>query len=257
MKFLLTIVIFFSFLNATTHYPNIFSSQGDNLYKSSTKIMGFKQIPSLSTEVTAYIDNIEKTKKLGYKADTSDEKQDKVAYLKALRSLQKTHDKVLNHSIIELHNSIKVDNYQKFLALVDSGIYYYQNKPILKEKIFTYYKKNKHKKNNTTLNRLIKEEENSKIIFASTSYADVETPLIQEQTPKKEIILLSSPNCIYCKKAKSVLSSTGKYYKEYNIKDPKGKELFKKYNGTGVPIIIAGKQVLRGFSKDAILKAIQ
>ena len=59
------------------------------------------------------------------------------------------------------------------------------------------------------------------------------TPSKQAVEHKKEIVLISSPSCPYCKKAKRLLTQEG------------------------VPLIIFGDRVLRGFSEQSILQALR
>ena len=75
--------------------------------------------------------------------------------------------------------------------------------------------------------------------------------------PKNRIILLTRPGCPYCTKAKNVLDRTGVRYKEYNVRKPYGGKLFKRYKGTGVPILVVGEKVLRGYNKQKYLDAIK
>ncbi len=262
MKYVLIFISlsFFTLLQATPHYPQLFSIQGTPLYTSVKNIATFKNVASLEVETSEYIQKLNDTQQIGFQADNSNNKTNKSLYLKALRSLQKSHDKILQHSIKELNYSMKKNDYQKFLNLVNAGMFYYKDKPVLKEKILTYYQHNKAKGKSTLLDTIIQQENSVVTRYAATNNYSVENTNIavaKNSVPKKEIILLSRPGCPWCVKAKQLLQSTGNTYSEYNILQSEGERLYKKYNGTGVPIVIINEKVIKGFSKKAILSALK
>ena len=252
MRYLLFFIglSFFTLGHASSNYPQLFSAQGTPLYKSAKNIAEFNKVPSLEIEVSKYLQQLSDTQELGFKVDSSLEETNKRLYLKTLRSLQKSQDKILQHSIKELTYKIKKDEYQKFLDVANAGMFYYQEKPILKEKILTYYKKNRTHKRSALLDAIIKKENSLVTHYASTITNN-------ENNSIKEIILLSRPGCAWCLKAKQLLQSSGNAYSEYNIMQSQGKRLFQKYNGTGVPVIIIDEKVIKGFNKNAILSALK
>jgi len=72
---------------------------------------------------------------------------------------------------------------------------------------------------------------------------------------KTTVILLSRPGCGYCTLAKKLLDSNGVKYQQYNIRtSKKGQSLFKKYKGTGVPLVINGSQIIRGYDEYQLSK---
>ena len=263
MKYVLTFIAIscYTVLQASLNYPIIFSSQGTVLYESAKDIAKFKELPSYEKEVSKYLEELESTKKSGYKADISDDKKEKMVYLKELRTLQTKQDRILNRSMRDLNTYINKNDYKNFLKMVNIAIPHYSQKTILQEKIFSYYKKNKNQKKNKILDKLIRKNKSIKIHYA-TRRADIKVPdtiveIVQEQSTKKEIILLSRPGCSYCVKAKHLLDSTGNRYKEYNVKKSKGAKLYKKYNGNGVPVIVIGDKVIKGFNASSILAALK
>ncbi len=55
--------------------------------------------------------------------------------------------------------------------------------------------------------------------------------------------------CGYCKKARRYFKEKGIPFQEYDTETTqKGREDYKKLNGTGVPIILVGKKRMNGFS---------
>lgn len=71
--------------------------------------------------------------------------------------------------------------------------------------------------------------------------------------------IYSTQSCIYCKKAKEYFKENNIAYDEYDVgKNPAyAQEMVKKSGQMGVPVIIAGGEVIVGFNKarlDQILK---
>jgi len=104
-------------------------------------------------------------------------------------------------------------------------------------------------------------------VYAKLTYVEeepyTEAQYLAEYGPKDKkieveqpsIILLSRPGCGYCTKAKNLLDSRGVKYTQYNVQtSKKGRTLFKKYKGRGVPLIINGSQVIRGYNAQEISK---
>jgi glutaredoxin len=71
-----------------------------------------------------------------------------------------------------------------------------------------------------------------------------------ESSDSRKIIMYSTSWCGYCKKARNFFSSNGIPFVDYDIEtSDKGKRDYKKLNGSGVPIILVGKQRMNGFSE--------
>jgi glutaredoxin len=82
-----------------------------------------------------------------------------------------------------------------------------------------------------------------------------DTPLSETEEPnskkinRKKVVMYSAVWCSTCKTAKSYFRRKGIPFKEYDIEtSAKGRKDYKKLKGTGVPIIMAGKQRMDGFS---------
>ncbi len=247
-------------LHASTAYPKLFAQQSTPLYTSSKIFVQLKKFDSLRAAVNSYVNKADKTIQMGVQAENSDDKNVKKTYLDALRSLQKDHDNIVNLSTRELINAISKNKYQRFLSLVNSSMEFYKNKPSINKKIMTYYENNKGKERSAVLEKIIQDDKNYEKVYLTIKHpAYNSNSNVQRTTSKgnhKKIVLLSRPGCPYCVKTKAVLKSRGVAYKEYNIQESYGASLFKKHKGTGVPILIVGNKVLRGFSKQAILDAL-
>lgn len=73
-----------------------------------------------------------------------------------------------------------------------------------------------------------------------------------------EVKIYSTPTCPYCNLAKDYLSSKGVSFRNIDVSaDPAAAEEMKNVSGQlGVPVIIAGSEVIVGFDKSAINKAL-
>jgi len=72
------------------------------------------------------------------------------------------------------------------------------------------------------------------------------------------VVLLSTSWCPWCRTAREMFRSEGIPYTEYDVETtPKGRELYRRYDGSGVPLIIVNGVVIRGFNKVAIYQALR
>lgn len=261
MKYILSILILtlFMTLNAKESYPKLFSQQGTPLYKAIGSFKSLDKIPEMKQYIDAYKIDAKKTKELGFKADTA---EDKKAYLKALRKLQKEHDEVIGLSIKIVYKAIEKDKYVEFKRMVNFGISYYEKRPKLRKEMLTYYKKNRTKAKIASLEKLLRYDrsvtkvyDESEHVFAETTSNQIESRV--ESKADKSIILLSATGCGWCAKLKAFLDKKSVSYRELNIKNSEGARLYRKYNGRGVPMTIIDDKVIRGYSPDKIMREIQ
>lgn len=78
-----------------------------------------------------------------------------------------------------------------------------------------------------------------------------ETSNTKHKPPKKgkKVVMYSAVWCGVCKTAKNYFRNNKIPFREYDIEtSEKGRRDYKKLNGTGVPIILVGKQRMSGFS---------
>ena len=71
----------------------------------------------------------------------------------------------------------------------------------------------------------------------------------------KQVLIYSTPNCVYCKMAKEFFTANGVAYTEYDVAaDPARKaELIEKSGQLGVPVIqIGDDSIVIGFNKPKI-----
>ena len=73
-----------------------------------------------------------------------------------------------------------------------------------------------------------------------------------------DVKVYSTPTCPYCKLVKEYLSSKGVKFQNIDVSldQAAGEEMIKISGQMGVPVIVAGSQVITGFDKEAINKAL-
>ncbi|GGY56081.1 NrdH-redoxin [Bacterioplanes sanyensis] len=71
------------------------------------------------------------------------------------------------------------------------------------------------------------------------------------------VVLYATEWCGYCQRARKLFEEKGIDYVEYDIeKSELGKEQYDQLNGQGVPLILYNGEVLRGFSRQAIMNLV-
>jgi len=75
----------------------------------------------------------------------------------------------------------------------------------------------------------------------------------------KNIIIYSTPTCVYCKMAKEYFGGKGIAFTEYNVAEESDKldEMVKKSGQMGVPVIDIDGKIMVGFNKSEIEAALQ
>lgn len=73
-----------------------------------------------------------------------------------------------------------------------------------------------------------------------------------------EVIIYSTPSCVYCNAAKAFFSEKGITYTEHNVAADaeKRKEMIEKSGQMGVPVIVIDGQLIVGFNKPVVAKAL-
>ena len=260
MRYILSFIILalLTTLSAQKNYPELFAKQGTPLYKAVGSFTYRDNISGIKLFVDEYIIEAKRTKELGFKADKFNDSQNISIYFKSLRILQKKHDNIVGFSTKLLYESIKKDDYKEFKEIVNFGMDYYSKKPKMREKILSYYKKNRNISKIPSLEKILRYDRSVTKHYDETEY--VFTQEIESETlsmADKKITLLSMNGCGWCDKVKDLLDSSGKNYREINVKNSEGSKLFKKYNGSGVPLLIVNDEVIRGYNPKKILKAIE
>ncbi len=269
MKLLLSLILllFFVTVHAKESYPLAFATQGTPLYKDANSFKLLEKYLKINILIKEYKTKASSVKKFGFEVDKSEDKKTTFIYLKSLRTLQNKHDNIIGYSAKLLNDAIKKNDYRQFSDMVNFGIFYYKERPKLKEKITSYYKKNRRKGRISSLDKIMRYDRRTTTLYdtskrvymgqdTSTSTPTQNQNIQNQNVEDEDITLISMSGCGYCVKAKALLDKSGKSYRELNVKSSKGSRIFKKYNGRGLPLIIIGNKVIRGYSKSAILDAI-
>lgn len=80
---------------------------------------------------------------------------------------------------------------------------------------------------------------------------------LSELRPGYDVVLFATSWCGYCAKTRKLLADNGVDYFEYDIeKSAEGNEKFRLLNGRGVPLLVVGDEVIRGFRPVVIERAL-
>ncbi|TSC84450.1 MAG: glutaredoxin-like protein [Parcubacteria group bacterium Gr01-1014_17] len=74
----------------------------------------------------------------------------------------------------------------------------------------------------------------------------------------KNIIIYSTPTCVYCNAAKKFFAENGTVFTEYNVASDmqKRQEMIEKSGQMGVPVITVGSRVIVGFNRPVLEEAL-
>jgi glutaredoxin len=76
-------------------------------------------------------------------------------------------------------------------------------------------------------------------------------PLDGDTPSEQKVVIYTADWCGVCRQAKTYFKRNRIPYQEYDVeKSAKGRRDYKRLNGSGVPIILVGKQRMNGFSPD-------
>jgi len=120
--FYLFLFVPYVMLFASNSYPTIFEQQGTPLFEAVNKFQKLQQIPEMKTAVEHYAVQADKALQMGKAADAAIEKKKKVAYLKVLRTLQKSHDETISLVKKQLAAAMKHNDLDMFVILVESDL---------------------------------------------------------------------------------------------------------------------------------------
>lgn len=76
---------------------------------------------------------------------------------------------------------------------------------------------------------------------------------------KAKVTVYSTPTCVYCQKTKAFLKENNVAYDEINVAEDEAarEEMIEKTGQMGVPVIQIGDQLIVGFDKEALKKALK
>jgi hypothetical protein len=115
MNKILIITFLVTLLNAS--YPKLYSALGDIIYDNVDKIeklQNIKEYDVYKKEISDYVAEVQKTKEKGFEIISSDNKEDKKAYLTTLRKLSKQNDFFIRSVQSNYRKSIENEDSQLF-----------------------------------------------------------------------------------------------------------------------------------------------
>ena len=74
----------------------------------------------------------------------------------------------------------------------------------------------------------------------------------------KKVVIYSTPTCTYCKMAKEFFTDNNVSFEEHNVASDleRRKEMVDKSGQMGVPVIDIGGEIIVGYDKPTIVKAL-
>lgn len=77
-------------------------------------------------------------------------------------------------------------------------------------------------------------------------------------TEEKNVVIYSTPTCHFCQMTKEFFKENGVTYREYNVASDleKRQEMVEKSGGMAVPVITIDDEVIIGFDKEKLEKAL-
>ncbi|MBA3789389.1 glutaredoxin family protein [Patescibacteria group bacterium] len=77
-------------------------------------------------------------------------------------------------------------------------------------------------------------------------------------TEEKNVAIYSTPTCHFCQLSKEFFKENGVAYQEYNVAADmeKRNEMMEKSGGLAVPVIVVNDEVIVGFDKEKLTKAL-
>ncbi len=73
-----------------------------------------------------------------------------------------------------------------------------------------------------------------------------------------EVVIYTTPTCTYCRTAKEFFQERGVQYEEYDVSQDseRAQEMIQKSGQTGVPVIDIDGEIIIGFDRRRIVKAL-
>jgi len=179
LKNILFIAFFTSTLSAV-QYPSLYSQLGTPLYKQVDDFKVLGKMSSFKNEqalIKAYVKDTDDVLKRGISADSSDESKEKIAYLKSLRKLQQSHDKIEKLYKQKLYKSIYDKDEVTFYSLMEKPLSFINSDARLKKEVVSFYQKSK-KSSHSYLKKLSKDYE---LDESSYAYLDKMFQITQEK----------------------------------------------------------------------------
>jgi glutaredoxin len=243
--------------------PKLFAQMGDPLYDYAQKAQALKDDPALGRDTALFAARAETVRHEGLAAEKEQDSAAKAAYLKQLRGLQEEHNRLMVKVKSEMLASIKTEDAARFTRLVSTEPPVIERDDWLYERAAVFYKAEGLRGRSPFMDRLVRQRsEKIDTIYSEGSASASEGERFSQSNDtvsphaRNTVIVLGTPTCPYCIKARKFLRARGIPFRDLNIHTSReGKQLFRKHNGRGVPLILIGESRISGFNPDAILRA--
>jgi len=247
--FRIIFLILFSLSLHAISYPELYSEMSGPLFKARVQVDKLTHQSSLRQPVLAYVIHSDRVLGKYRRIKANSDLAVKNAYHKAIEELQKRHKKLKIVIRKQLTHSIQNDQYPLFLAIVKvlkSEDEY--KSPYLREKIYTFYHAHRLEGRSCYLDNRIKEEWDSIApYYPSKGLFNYENT---ENAYYREVILLSTTLSPYSAKVKEFLQDNNVKFKEHDIEtSDEGLQIFEKYKGRRIPMVIINNRVVEGYNE--------
>jgi glutaredoxin len=228
-------------------YPTLFAKMGDPLFSYAAKTGALKSDAKLGGSVSAYVRQAQSVREDGLRVQQSGTAQERNAYLGELRSLQKTHDRLMVDVKREVLSAQKAGDTKRVMRIVSTEPAVMRDDFRLRDTLVAFYTQKRLEGKSAFMDVLVRDSS------SEIRYARENSTVLREHPT---VTVLGTPTCPYCKKTRNFLRAKGIPFRDYNIKTSStGKQLYKQHNGQGVPMVIVGEKVIRGHNPKAILRA--
>ena len=229
------------------HYPTPFSDLAHPLFKTRVQLDSLTQVPALRQVTLDYVAHSDRVLGHFYRIKMSSSAQEKKNYYKALIKLKEEHSDLVAYTKSHMHTVIDEGDYPLFLKLIRTKSPIFYSDAYLREEIYTYYHAHRYIETSCYLDTRIKDEWDDLAYFYPTkrfNYANTENAYY------REVLLINTPNSPYGAKIKEFFKQNNVKYKSYDLtKDEKATQLFKKYHGTRIPMVIINNRVVEGYNE--------
>ncbi|MHC3995063.1 glutaredoxin family protein [Thiomicrolovo sp. ZZH C-3] len=255
MKMLMVMLVALQ-LWAGEAFPTLFAQMGDPLYRFAAGVGTMASDAKLGDSVNAYVRQAASVKETGLEAQSSGQVPARNAYLKELRQLQKSHDRLMIAVKRELLSAMKAGNEKRVVQIVSTEPSVVRDDPGLREKVVAFSKAKKLGGQSAFLDALVRDSK-AEVRYAQNAWeAQTGGGVYHPQGRHPTVTVLGTPTCPYCIKTRRFLRERGIPFRDYNVRTSEtGKRLFKEHGGTGVPLVLIGDVTITGHNPAAILRA--
>lgn len=163
MKFFILTSLLSVFLMAQEAVnPKVYQSIGDEIYINAVNIEKLKSIKEFindNNKIDIYLDDVKKTKKLGYQVESGSRSNIKLDYLEQLRKHKNVNEYFLKSAQSALHSALDTSNNSLFISIVNSGLI---DTKFNRKMIMDYYRVHKNEINSEGIIQTFLDEDKAK-----------------------------------------------------------------------------------------------